>query len=93
MKLLVSLLLCSALLAQEPSQEAEGIIRGLVRDSSGNPIDEARVLLNGPGRAQAKTGPDGLYEFRDLAPGVYRLSAYSRLGHNQRVLTLGMIRN
>lgn len=89
MKLLVSLLLCSALLAQEPSREDEGVIRGLVRDSSGTPIEEARVLLNGPGRAQAKTGPDGLYEFRDLAPGLYRLSVYSRLGHNQRTLTLG----
>lgn len=85
MKLQVALLFCSTLLAQEHS----GVIRGVARDSSGAPIDEARMNLVGPTRARSKTGPDGGYEFRDLAPGAYRLSTYSRRGHNQRALALG----
>lgn len=56
---------------------ATGVVQGTVNDSTGGIIPGAEVTLTGQsGNKQAtKTGPDGTYRFRGVAPGVYSLSA------------------
>src|SRR5580692_690432 len=60
------------LLAQE--QAAFGW-HGLLRDSDGAPIADAKVKLTGAATAQANTGADGSFTLSALRGGQYRLNA------------------
>ncbi len=72
------LFLCSAiaLAAQAPT----AVIRGQVTDPSGAAVVGATVLLTTPtgGSMDTVTNKDGLYEFKDLAPGNYEIKAVSK---------------
>src|SRR5262245_17537275 len=68
-----------ALLTQQPrSASLEGIV---LRAGTNEPIAKAVVELSGSGsqRTAVATGPDGKFEFRNVAPGSYRV-AVSRAG-------------
>lgn len=61
--------------AQEP---AKTIIQGVVRDAGGKVVQNASVLLKHQGASGAigtTTNAEGLFDFTDLAPGTYVLSA------------------
>ena len=59
---------------------AKGAISGVVRDSDGKPM-AAEVILQEPdseSRSSSRklnTKPDGVYDFSELAPGVYKIVA------------------
>src|SRR5215204_397020 len=58
----------------------QGSIAGKVSDAStGEPLENARVVLTGPNRVET-TGQDGQYTFRGVAPGRYLLRVL-RLGY------------
>jgi len=75
----------SAAMAQAPAPAAEsdqalGSISGVVRDVDGAPIVDASVrVFVGADRIEAKTGADGRYVLRDLAPRSYRVSAFVQM--------------
>lgn len=64
-----------------PSAKADelyGRIRGVVTDATGAAVPDVQVKLTntGTGASQdAVSGPDGAYQFIDLKPGVYSLTA------------------
>ena len=66
-----------------------GILRGTVRDQLGTPIVGALVTLEGTGRTDT-TDSSGGYEFADVAPGDYEVTAsaagYYSSGTTARVL-------
>lgn len=58
--------------------QAQGTVRGAVKDPSGARVPQATLLLEGPnGREIASSGPDGAYSFAGVAPGTYSLTALS----------------
>src|SRR5579863_9272130 len=59
------------LLAQ---QQASFGWRGLLRDSAGAPIADAKVKLTGAATAEANTGTDGSFTLSALRGGQYRLA-------------------
>jgi hypothetical protein len=73
--------------APPPAQTGTGVIRGrVVRAVSTEAIDDAQIFLNrgsttaGPAAGQARAGTtvsdrEGNFEFRDLAPGRYTVTA------------------
>ncbi|MGA7108166.1 MAG: TonB-dependent receptor [Terracidiphilus sp.] len=67
----LGLVLTTPLLAQE--QAAFGW-HGLLRDSAGAPIADAKVELKGAATAEANTGADGSFTLPALRPGQYRLA-------------------
>ena len=74
----LTLLLLAGVRAQSPN----GTISGLVTDSSGAVIIGANALLENEATGvqySARTNPDGLYLFPNLAPGIYRLQV-SKIG-------------
>lgn len=83
-RLAIFLLGCSMLLGQET-----GVIRGVVTDDAGTPIEEAMVGLTGPSRSSLKTEADGRFEFSDLPPAAYSLSARKGLSTDRRKIALG----
>jgi hypothetical protein len=54
-----------------------GTITGTVRDSSGAPISNADVAVEGPARAGAVTDAQGRYSTLGLPAGIYRVTARS----------------
>jgi protocatechuate 3,4-dioxygenase beta subunit len=70
--------LLAGLLLQQPSS-IEGVV---VRAGTAHPIARAVVQLSGlqPSPLSMTTGADGRFEFRNIPPGSYRLSA-SRTGY------------
>jgi protocatechuate 3,4-dioxygenase beta subunit len=63
---------------QTTATAGTGVIRGrVVEAESGNPLLRAQVRLSGPERLSRVIGTDdqGRYEFRDLAPAAYTVSA------------------
>src|SRR6476660_6601226 len=57
-------------------QSTYGSITGSVTDPSGAAIADAQVTLTNTGTAEKRTqstGPDGLYSFVNLNPGLYRV--------------------
>jgi uncharacterized membrane protein len=54
--------------------EFEGSIYGVIIDLTGEPISNASVLLTPTGKTQT-TGSTGHYEFIDLDPGQYTVTA------------------
>jgi hypothetical protein len=68
--------LASPLLAQTPS----GTLRCQVSDPSGGAVTQATVLVtSATGQMQAVQGnPDGIYEFKGLAPGKYTVKAIAK---------------
>jgi hypothetical protein len=58
--------------SQQPA--ASAVWQGVLHDSGGAPIAQARIRLTGNGaRSEAVTGDDGHFEFKALPPGQYRL--------------------
>ncbi len=58
-------------------------LKGVVKDAQGNPIKDASVLASPEGSAstfteRAKSGEDGRYELKGLAPGKFVVSASAR---------------
>ena len=68
-----------ALLAVLPcrAQNQTGVIRGQVTDPSGGTLVGATVLLTTPSGASmdTTTNKEGMYEFKNLAPGTYEIKA------------------
>jgi Carboxypeptidase regulatory-like domain len=62
------------------AQTGGGIIRGQVTDPSNASVAGATVLLTTPTGASmdTTTNKDGLFEFKDLAPGKYQLKAVAQ---------------
>jgi len=74
--LLGFILLLSAIQAW-PQAATGGGLRGVVTDLSGAVISNAELVLKSPGTDAVhtqKSTADGLYSFRDIAPGVYTLT-------------------
>jgi hypothetical protein len=69
--LTLGLLFATPLLAQE--QTAFGW-HGLLRDSAGSPITDAKVKLTGAATAEANTGADGSFTLSAVRGGQYRLA-------------------
>jgi hypothetical protein len=67
----------AALAAQAPTG---GALRGQVTDPSGAAVVGATVLLTTPSGAamDTTTNKDGVYEFKDLAPGKYEVKAIAQ---------------
>lgn len=57
-----------------PDLEPAPPVVGLVQDSAGNPLPNARVVIAELGRGTT-TGSDGTFIFRGLRPGTYHLDA------------------
>jgi len=76
------LAVCVLVLATVPmyAQTATGSLHGIVTDPSGAAVVGADVSLAGPDGAvlNTKSGKDGTYAFRNLAPGKYSLKAQSK---------------
>jgi hypothetical protein len=74
--------LASALLAIGPArtQTATGSLRGQVTDPSGSTVAGATVLLSTPSGDSVDTtsNKDGVYEFKNLAPGKYGVKAVAQ---------------
>lgn len=72
-RLLLCLLLILGSVIRLPAQTGTGTLRGQVRDPSGAIVVGATVTATGPSgqTATAKSGSDGNYEIRNLAPGKY----------------------
>jgi hypothetical protein len=70
-------LLAGASGAQAPTG---GVLRGQVTDPSGAAVVGATVLLTTPSGAalDTTTNKDGVYEFKDLAPGEYEVKAIAQ---------------
>src|SRR5690242_7115835 len=68
--------------AASPAEDAPtglGVLKGVVVDDAVRPLDGALVVASGAsGTLNATTGPDGLFTFEDLAPGVYLVEASKR---------------
>ncbi|WP_395399662.1 carboxypeptidase regulatory-like domain-containing protein [Pseudoduganella sp. UC29_106] len=47
-----------------------GVLKGVVKDGSGNPVSDATVAISGAAAATAATGVDGSYAFSGLTPGA-----------------------
>ena len=62
------------------AQTGNGSLHGLVTDPSGAAVTGADVQLTGTDGAplNTKTGKDGTYQFKNLAPGKYSLKAQSK---------------
>ena len=62
------------------AQSGTATLRGTVTDPSGAAVVGADVQLTGPDGAihNTKSGKDGIYLFRDLAPGQYSLKVQSK---------------
>jgi hypothetical protein len=74
LSLFTVLLLCLAPLTQ--GQSTYGSITGLVTDSTGAAVADAKVTLTNTGTQETRTqntGSDGLYSFVNLIPGNYRV--------------------
>jgi len=74
--LFLAALLASPLFAQAPS----GTLRCQVNDPSGGAMTQATVLVtSASGQTQAVEGnKDGIYEFKELAPGKYTVKAIAK---------------
>ncbi|HUA93735.1 MAG TPA: carboxypeptidase regulatory-like domain-containing protein [Terracidiphilus sp.] len=71
--LLFSLFVCSDLLAAQA-----GTLEGAILDPSGAAVPGAEIECLGVGKTfHARSGSDGHYAFRSLAPGTYSLTAWS----------------
>ncbi len=69
--------------------QVSGEIRGRITDAStGRPVADARVELDGPGLA-ARTGVDGAYLLRSLEPRLYRVTVRA-LGFVSRTEEVGV---
>src|SRR5215470_14232233 len=62
------------------AQTPTGALRGQVTDPSGGAVVGATVLLTTPSGAamDTTTNKDGVYEFKDLAPGKYEVKAVAQ---------------
>jgi carboxypeptidase family protein len=62
------------------AQSTGGTLRGQVTDPSGASVAGATLLLTTPSGASmdTTTNKDGVYEFKDLAPGKYQIKAVSQ---------------
>ncbi len=73
---------CLVLLALglSAAQTNTGTLRGQVTDPSGASVSGAAVLLTTPSGASmdTTTNKDGIYEFKDLAPGKYEVKAVAQ---------------
>jgi hypothetical protein len=73
----LSLLLAILVALPCRAQNQTGVIRGQVTDPSGATLVGATVLLTTPSGASVDTttNKDGIYEFKNLAPGSYEIKA------------------
>ncbi|MGB6691449.1 MAG: carboxypeptidase regulatory-like domain-containing protein [Terracidiphilus sp.] len=68
-----------AALVQAQQTPSAAIWQGVLRDTAGAPIAEAKIRLTGNGaRAEAVTGADGRFQLKVLASGQYRLRVEAR---------------
>jgi hypothetical protein len=72
------LLMAGGALAQ--SAGSTGVIRGQVTDPSGAVVTGATILLTTPSgnSMDSTTNKDGIYEFKELAPGTYEVKAVAQ---------------
>ena len=80
---LVGLLFLSPFLGLAQSEADQGVIRGIVVSSRGQPLSQTVVtLLEGPGKVRRETDTDaqGAYQFSQLPDGNYRIEAAAE-GH------------
>ncbi|MCR9244365.1 MAG: carboxypeptidase-like regulatory domain-containing protein [bacterium] len=70
-----------------------GAIRGLLRDSDGNPVEGAPVLVAGDGVTRVcESGTSGRFQLRGLAAGRYEVRPHpwtGRVGRSQEVMLDG----
>lgn len=99
---LALLLLPFAAAVPAPAQERGPVVRGIVTDSAGAPLEAAELELVGA-RKKATTGADGRFSFTDLRPGRYwvlaRMVGYrpfqaslSLRGEEERELAIALTR-
>ena len=69
--------------------DGSATLRGLVVDAAIRPMPEVNVTIKRTTTAVDKTGPDGMFRFTDLAPGLYVVSA-SRLGYFDAQTTVSL---
>ncbi len=71
------------------AQKSEPVVKGVVQDSAGNPLEGAHVQLYGSPRFEATTGPDGAFQFSGARNARYWLLV-RRIGFlpHQESLTL-----
>lgn len=95
---LLALLLGLATFGCGPGDEfrfigGDGVVRGTILDG-GNPnapVGQARVSLLGVASASTSTRQDGLFELRDVRPGLYDLVADRTIGTEDRRVRLRFI--
>ena len=81
-----------ALLIAPPTilaQEGGPIVRGVVRDSAGRPLEGAEVKLYGSPRVQTSTGSDGAFRFTGLRNSRYWLLV-RRIGYLPHMESLSL---
>ena len=75
------LLLCAAAITRvSPAQVYSGTLTGIVTDPAGAAVPDAALTLTDENKGftfTTKTGQDGRFVLRNLAPGTYRLDATS----------------
>ena len=79
-RLCIACVLALVFVAALAAQATTGVLRGQVTDPSGGAVVGATVLLITPSGAamDTTTNKDGVYEFKDLAPGKYELKAVAQ---------------
>jgi outer membrane receptor protein involved in Fe transport len=83
-----------AFVSMEANAQAGGAeVPGVVNDALGQPIAQARVFLrtvDGKTVAQAQSGNDGRFTFREIAPGTYAIVVEkSRYQQGTSIVTVG----
>ncbi len=68
------------------SAQAATTVTGTVADENGAPISGATVTLRGPSTQSTSTDVKGLFQFANVAPGIY-VVAVSKAGYTSAVQT------
>ncbi|PRQ05523.1 carboxypeptidase-like regulatory domain-containing protein [Enhygromyxa salina] len=75
---------------------APGQIGGVIRDTAGQPIEDAFVILQSVALEREReliTGPTGVYRFDELPPGTYTVQILVRKANVSKIVELGADRS